>query len=368
MQDNFKRIDYLDSVRGIAAMMVVVYHFMGGKWSYKPIFHVASMVFNGSDAVSFFFVLSGFVLSFKYFQSTSEIDIRKYIITRAFRIYPAFIFTVLLNFLYVNRQSLNVDLLKEMFYYNSQELWQELALVRNVHKFYLPGWTLGIEMALSLLMPLLIAAARKDIKYVAWLLPISIFMGAGYISPFIFHFCLGMVLAYFYQQIRELNFREHKLYPYRFLLFGTVFLMFSIRHIDRLYPFGETFNKYSKLYNIDLFHVTGLASFLILGWIINNNAAQKVLSAKPLIFLGKISYSLYLMHWMITAFVMDYWDAFNHVLGSWKVTFLVMFPATVLASVLAATLVYNFIEKPFIKVCNSLTRKPQPEKALSYKG
>jgi hypothetical protein len=30
------------------------------------------MFFNGSDAVSFFFVLSGFVLSYKYFQTAKE--------------------------------------------------------------------------------------------------------------------------------------------------------------------------------------------------------------------------------------------------------------------------------------------------------
>jgi peptidoglycan/LPS O-acetylase OafA/YrhL len=29
------RIDYLDSVRGIAAMMVVVYHYIGWRWADK---------------------------------------------------------------------------------------------------------------------------------------------------------------------------------------------------------------------------------------------------------------------------------------------------------------------------------------------
>ena len=58
------RLEYLDSVRGIAALMVVFYHFIGWKWAEEPAFHLSSMIFNGSDAVSFFFVLSGLVLLF----------------------------------------------------------------------------------------------------------------------------------------------------------------------------------------------------------------------------------------------------------------------------------------------------------------
>lgn len=334
--------------------MVVVYHFIGWKWTDKAFYNIGSLVFNGSDAVSFFFVLSGFVLSYKYLHSPAEMQIGRYIYSRALRIYPAFIFTVLLNYLYWNRENLNAGLLTEMFYHNQQQLWQELALVRNFHKFYVPGWTLGIEMALSLLMPLLIVATRSSIKYVVWLLPISIFIGGGFISMFIFHFCLGIILAYFFNQIQEFNFREHKLYRYRWLLFLGVFLLFSIRHIERLFPFGETYHQYARLYNLDFFHFTGLASFLILAWIINNRTAQNALSIKPLMFLGKISYSVYLMHWLIVVYIMDKWDWINHIFQNRSVTFLVMLPVAVAATLLAATLVYYFIEKPFIK----LSRKP----------
>ena len=72
------RIEYLDSIRGIAAMMVVVYHFIGWRWAERTMFHVSSMFFNGADAVSFFFVLSGFVLSFKYLQSDKKIQKANY--------------------------------------------------------------------------------------------------------------------------------------------------------------------------------------------------------------------------------------------------------------------------------------------------
>ncbi|KAA9333717.1 acyltransferase family protein [Adhaeribacter soli] len=359
MQNNVNRIDYLDSVRGIAAMMVVVYHFIGWKWGEKVYYNLGSLVFNGSDAVSLFFVLSGFVLSFKYLHTAEEINIEKYVYNRVLRIYPAFVFTVLLNFLYWNRHNLDVNLLADIFYANSQSLWQELVLVRHAHKFYIPGWTLGIEMALSLLMPLLVAGARKDIKYVAWLIPISIFIGGGFISMFVFHFCLGVILAYFYNQIREFNFREHKLYPFRFLLLFAVFLLFSIRHLERIWPFGETYHKYAKLYNVDFFHITGFASFLILAWIINSKSAQKVLAIKPLVFLGKISYSVYLMHWLIVVIVMEKWDWINDIFKNRTITFSVMLPVTIIATLISATIVYNLIEKRFIKLSRKVNKTPQ---------
>jgi peptidoglycan/LPS O-acetylase OafA/YrhL len=65
---NTHRLHYLDALRGIASLMVVVYHFIGWRWENNPEFHWGAMLFNGSDAVSFFFVLSGLGLAFPYFQ------------------------------------------------------------------------------------------------------------------------------------------------------------------------------------------------------------------------------------------------------------------------------------------------------------
>ena len=95
------------------------------------------MFLNGSDAVSFFFVLSGFVLSYKYLQYEREYKMGSYIYRRIWRLYPAFIFTVLVNYLYWNRHTLGFSTLSDIGYYNSQQLWEELIMVRKYHKFYL---------------------------------------------------------------------------------------------------------------------------------------------------------------------------------------------------------------------------------------
>ena len=48
-------------------------------------------MFNGSDAVSFFFVLSGFVLSYKYLALGQPLDMKQFYTNRIFRLWPAFL-------------------------------------------------------------------------------------------------------------------------------------------------------------------------------------------------------------------------------------------------------------------------------------
>jgi peptidoglycan/LPS O-acetylase OafA/YrhL len=64
--DKPQRIEYLDSARGIASMMVVLGHFINWRLSNNFWVKVIPLtIVGGTDAVSFFFVLSGFVLSYK---------------------------------------------------------------------------------------------------------------------------------------------------------------------------------------------------------------------------------------------------------------------------------------------------------------
>lgn len=348
-----QRLEYLDSVRGIAAMMVVVYHFIGWNWTDYTKYHVASMVFNGSDAVSLFFVLSGFVLSYKYFHSDREINMGNYIYKRIMRLYPAFIFTIMVNYLYWNKEALFagdfIPVLKDALWKNEQHLWEELTMVRLAHKFYIPGWTLGVEMALSLVVPLMVYAGRQNIKMIWWLIPVSIIMG-NYFSMFAVHFALGMLLAYYYPQIKTYDFSKSKYWKYRYLIGLAVFLLYSIRHIERIIPFGNTYDYIAGFLKIDMFHYTGVASALILIFIINNKKAQNFLTNGLWLYLGKISYGVYLAHWLIVVHVMKYWDHYISLFSNFYVGFFCLLLIVIGATIIFATIMYYFIEKPFINL------------------
>lgn len=350
------RIEYLDSIRGIAAMMVVVYHFIGWKWADKIEYHMASMIFNGADAVSFFFVLSGFVLTYKYLQSESRLQVSNYVYKRILRLYPAYIITILINYLYWNRALIlegeYVKVLQDILVNNNQELWQELIMVKLNHKFYIPGWTLAVEMIFSLLMPIFIFLARKDIRIIWFLLPFTFVIGGHHISMFTLHFALGVLLAYYYPKIVSFDFKSQKFYSWRHLIFILIFALFSIRHIRRIWPFGDTYDRVAKMIHLDMFHYTGLGSALILLWVMNTPRVQRFLTRGIFLFIGKISYSVYLCHWLVVVIVMDSnnWKLMMSCFDNDYVGFSMILFGVVLATILCATLMYYLVEKPFITI------------------
>jgi peptidoglycan/LPS O-acetylase OafA/YrhL len=90
-----KRLDYLDSIRGLAALSVAIYHVISAHWGWMPLGKAGLFIFNGGDAVSLFFVLSGLVLSIRYFDTQSRqeesIHYPKFIFARIVRLFPAFL-------------------------------------------------------------------------------------------------------------------------------------------------------------------------------------------------------------------------------------------------------------------------------------
>lgn len=363
---SFQRIEYLDSVRGIAAFMVVIYHFIGWRWGEATDYHLASLVFNGSDAVSFFFVLSGLVLSYKYFHTDTEINLPRYTYKRILRLYPAFIVTVLLNYFYWNRGLIMdgewLSIIKDMFLENRKGLWQELVMVRNAHKYYIPGWTMGVEMALSLIMPLFIFIGKNKIKMIWWFLIISLVMG-NYISLFVFHFLLGTLIAYYFPVIRDFDWKSNKWYKFRFPIYLLVFLLYSVRHIDRIVDFPTAYHHVANMLKIDFFHMTGFASACILLWIIVNKRAQRLLIQPALLFLGKISYSVYLMHWIFVVYIMDHWDSMMSKFDNWYIGFSVLLLLHIVGTLITATIMYYAVEKPFIEIAKKSKRFLPKEKA-----
>lgn len=85
-----ERVDALDSVRGICALAVAVHHFKAnGLIAQLPIFKNAFLF------VDLFFVLSGFVISMSYFANLDRrIGMRDFAIKRFARLYPLHIFVI----------------------------------------------------------------------------------------------------------------------------------------------------------------------------------------------------------------------------------------------------------------------------------
>ncbi len=338
---------------------------MHGHWGEWKSVHAASILFNGSDAVSLFFVLSGIVLSLKYLPASREevpIQYPKYVIARIFRIYPALISIVLIHYLYKYASGSGLDFwLFDTLIHNTHQLWENMMLIRGVHDLYFPSWSLGVEMAFSLLLPFMVLLIRKSRRYFIYLLIAVFIIGKNYVSPFMFHFGLGIIIAYYFEDIKKLDLTQFKAYKYRWAFFLVLFAMYSLRHIDRLSPFGSSFRYFmDNILFLDIFHFTGFAAAVFLAYAVNSPGIQQKLEVNPLLFLGKISYSLYLTHWLVIQVLMDNYNRFFAWIQN-EVTEIFLFGCvTAMITILASTLFYYLVEKTFMNLGKKILQKVSP--------
>ena len=352
-----EHLDYLDSVRGIAAIMVMVSHFINWKFEGSMKAKVAALVFSGSDTVSFFFVLSGFVLSYKYLVRGASLDIRNFYISRVFRLWPAFFVIVLLCALNAIRYDLGFQNLVNVFLLDRTGFWEEAILIRSHPKYYGPGWTLAIELVMSFAVPFFILIAKKGPRTMYWLLAALLLIGG---NTFAFHFALGVLLSCIFTQVQEVSFRQTAWYRYHYLILAVSVVLFSLQELVRIFPLSHTYTGIADYLGITLYHYSGLASFVFIVAILCSNMAKKMLRYPLLRFFGKISYGMYLVHWMLAEDIYFYWNRLIVFFPDTAAAFMTLFIVYFLLSVLLATILHYAIELPFIRIGKRITDRMKP--------
>ena len=343
--DTNHRIEFLDSARGLAAMSVMIFHvILMFNWKVMTlppkIFILLKVIFNGSDAVSFFFVLSGFVLTASIVKLQDNFDYPNYIVRRVFRIYPLYAASVITAFIISGGNKTFVFL-------------QEMNIVSTVHQFVGPGWTMGAEIFISLLMPVFVLTLRhRNMSYVVLL--ISLF-SYNYLSPFAFHFILGMLIYDLYRSRRQVLWLDQA--RYMFVVLPVLMIFYSSRHIAELSPrFTHLILMAEDFMGIGhgnfFFDLSGIASAAFIIIILQSQRIQAVLSHAILAFIGRISFSIYLIHWLVMNNIPVKKIAQIYPPGA---LYLVMLIAAVsLITIFISYFTYRFIELPFINLAKKL--------------
>jgi peptidoglycan/LPS O-acetylase OafA/YrhL len=92
--DSKKHYEILDGLRGIAAVMVVIFHlfetFSGGN-------HVKQIINHGYLAVDFFFVLSGFVIGYAYDDRWQKMTLKSFFKRRLIRLQPMIVMGMIIG-------------------------------------------------------------------------------------------------------------------------------------------------------------------------------------------------------------------------------------------------------------------------------
>ena len=352
-----KHFKYLDSARGIAALMVFGSHLIARTYQEKMNVRYFFLVFNGNDAVSFFFVLSGFVLSYKYIVLGKPLDVKKFYVARVFRLFPAYFLIVLWSALYTYRNEMSVQTLKDLFIFNKYEFWEEAFLLHFHNKFYYPGWTLTLEMVGSFLMPFYIALALKNKRLIPYFIVMTLIIGNNLMFSYLFLF--GVVASCNYDAIAGPSFRETKWFKYRYPILIAAMVLFSIRQIDGISPLGPSYKYLAGYLGIDFFTYTGLACFVFLVAILHSKRAQRFLENKVLVYMGKISYGVYLVHVVVINTVYLYTE--KYLSGPHPVaSFFLIAGLCTLCIVAVSTILHYCVELPFMRLGKRIAGKMKP--------
>src|SRR5881398_1551675 len=79
-----KHFDLLDGLRGVAALAVVIFHFM--EWVFSD--YSENFIGHGFLAVDFFFCLSGFVIGYAYDNRIVKMGVGEFFKSRLIRLHP----------------------------------------------------------------------------------------------------------------------------------------------------------------------------------------------------------------------------------------------------------------------------------------
>jgi peptidoglycan/LPS O-acetylase OafA/YrhL len=176
----------LTGLRFIAALHVVIFHCTSWEsWDAPRL--VRNMVGSGYVAVSLFFVLSGFILTYAHAgKGARPLERNRFYLNRFARIYPAYVFALALVAPFFVAHTLRVDGVAVLFEQAIpvvtllQAWWPAVAMAWNP-----PGWSLSAEAFFYALFPLVAPALVASRRSVAW--------GVGAAC---YAYCLAVPLVY----------------------------------------------------------------------------------------------------------------------------------------------------------------------------
>jgi len=317
------KIKYLEGLRGLSILVVVVHHFACGFYpalvlgSYAQPHHPWEMTvyrtplnifLSGHYAACIFFVISGYVLSYKFFRYADAAPVVSSAVRRYFRLMVPTLASVFIAYLF----------LKAGLFYNQSivaSTWSTMWLAKCWN--FEPDF---LEMLSQGLVDIYIKPDSYSYNYNLWMI-FYIFSGSFFVYSFLLLFGSLKKRGFVYAALVLM------LYNTYFLSFvlGILLCDLSANYKDKItagtsqkkiiyalivlfalflgsYPVAEikdTLYESITPPNMEyiFYHITG--AFLLLLTLGSFSTITKFLSGRTMLFLGKISFSMYLIHLII---------------------------------------------------------------------
>ena len=369
-----KQIDELTGLRGVAALFILLNHVLLIHSCLRETFVSPRLGLFGLMGMDLFFILSGFVIYYNYAdkirQNPNE-GIVKFIIARIARLYPLYLLFIVFFFVFnffkmaPNYEGMAANFASFPIFLAGMQSWF-YGFIDNTAIIRLQGsanisWSISTEFALYLFFIPVILLSLKTLKIKlslkTWhiifflLLILNIlcvnwasgetFLSAAldkifgkidayrpqdwltYHSPLSrsLQFAMGGVLAIIY---KNFDFEKISIKPYKILTILTSVIL--------------------ALYMIFMHKITfvdkTIVALIFMALIVMSTTigSSEFLKTKPLLLMGELSYSTYLLHIIFVQFL-----AYN---GKHLISYIINVPIFFIATYLVAYIVYRFYEMP----------------------
>ncbi|MCK8935805.1 acyltransferase [Haemophilus influenzae] len=341
----------IDGLRAIAVISVIIYH-LNENW-----------LSGGFLGVDIFFVISGFLITGIIITEIQQnsFSFKQFYTRRIKRIYPAFITVMALVsliasaiFIYKDFDQLRktIELATAFlsnFYLGLTQGYFDLSANENP---VLHIWSLAVEEQYYLIFPLILILAYKKFREIKALFIITLIL-------FFILLATSFIPANFYKEVLHqpnIYYLSNLRFPE--LLVGSLLAIYHnlsnkvqlSKQVNNILAILSTLLLFSCLFlmNNDIAYIPGITlilpcifTALIIHTTSQNNIVKLCLSNKAIVFIGKISYSLYLYHWIFIAFA--YYITGEKQINNQSIAIVIVL--TIIFSVLS----YYLIEQPIRK-------------------
>lgn len=345
------RIEQLTFTRFLAAFAIVVFHFGRDVYPFNYSF-IQPTVLSLNIGVSYFFILSGFVITIAY-SRMPHVSYLKFYLLRLVRIFPAFLISFILSVIYLSHIGENIDTSNYILQAFLIHVWfKEYCLSINF-----PSWSLCVELFFYFIFPIAYNTFYKKTSLKKIAIAVVII------------WVVSQCVFIFIQQSGAFSLATKKLSLYFPLLHLNQFMAGNLLALYLLHRKPE--KKNNLLYTIivvavliglinlsaiqKIFH-NGLMApvFCIFIYLfsVSENKLTTVFQLPFFILLGEISYGIYIYQYpvyKISNFI--YVNILNFPFASW------MFYANFLILLIVSYLSYRFVEKPITSRLKNILQK-----------
>jgi peptidoglycan/LPS O-acetylase OafA/YrhL len=323
VQQRKPQLPALTGIRTLLAIFIILFHFTPPHLG--PLYPIID---NAYVFVGFFFLLSGFVLTYNYSDRSTTLSKREFWLARFSRLYPIYILVL----------AISVSMLRDEWFARShQEFWRGVILTPFLLQGWSPNlatfgntvaWTLSCEGMFYLAFPFLLYAWATRMHWLntrgrlialflaLWVFGLTphllyTFFNPDHLAspadrytsthllrflkytppPYICTFLAGVTLAKLHPLLPFTSRQRLALAAFALALLGLFFYTGTVTHLPYLLMHGGL--------------LVPIFSLLTLG-LAGPNLISSLFSIRPLVLLGEASFALYLLHFNVYMLIHTY--------------------------------------------------------------